>query len=134
MNGPFISQPPFPFQVWPDMDYNQDSADRPEERLRSLTRSCFLLLLLGRLSLFALSFLLGTCLPSLLSPPFSLHVPALIPLSLAKTRLSPTLILFHLTIWCSRQMAPFLLLLAKGGLAYLLTALFVALRSLSSFQ
>ena len=37
---------------------NQDSADRPEKLLRLLTSPCFLLLLLGRLSLLALPHLL----------------------------------------------------------------------------
>ena len=65
----------------------------------SLTRSCFLLLVLGRLS----------CMPSLSSlesafvhggvHPF--HAVALIPLTLAKVWLSPTLTLSPLTIWCS---------------------------------
>ena len=39
-----------------------------------------------------------------------------------------------LTIWCNRQTALFLSLLAKMALAYLPTALSVALRSLFSFQ
>ena len=41
--------------------------------MRPLTRTCFLLHLLGRLFLLAIPFLLGICLPSLWSPPFSLH-------------------------------------------------------------
>ena len=57
MSGLFVSQPPFPFQVWPDLEWNQGSADCPGELLRSLTRSCFLLLVLGRLFLLALTFL-----------------------------------------------------------------------------
>ena len=44
-------------------------------------------------------YLLGTCFPSLWSPPFPLHAPAPIPLSLAKMRLSLTLTLIHHTIW-----------------------------------
>ena len=51
----------------------------PGELLRLLTRSCFLLLLLGRLLLPALSFLLGICFCSSWSPPFPLHAFALIP-------------------------------------------------------
>ena len=39
--------------------------------MHPLTRSCFLLLLLGRLFLLALPFLLGICLPSLWSPTLS---------------------------------------------------------------
>ena len=49
--------------------------------MRPLTRSCFVLLLLGRLFLLALPVLLGVCLPSRWSPPFPLHALALIPLS-----------------------------------------------------
>ena len=51
--------------------------------MRPLTRSCFLLRVLGRLFLLALPFLL----PSLWTPPFPLRAPALIPLYLAKVRL-----------------------------------------------
>ena len=61
--------------------------------MRQLTRSCFLLPPLGRLSLLVLTFLLGICPRSRWSPPFPLHAPALILPSLAKVRLSPTLIL-----------------------------------------
>ena len=102
--------------------------------MRLLTCSCFLLLLLGKLILLALSFLVGICLPSLWSPPFPLHALAVISLSLAKVLLSPTLTLFLLTIWYSEQMAVFLFLLAKAAPAYLSTALAVALRPLFPFQ
>ena len=88
MSGLFVSQPPFLFQVWPDVEWNQDSADRPGELLRPLTRSCSLLLVLGRLFLL---FLLGICLRSRWSPPFPLHALALNPLTLVKVRLLPTL-------------------------------------------
>ena len=54
------------------------------------------------------------------------------PLSLAKMRLSLTLTLSHLTIWCFGQTALFLL--AKTAPAYLPTALSVALRPLFPFQ
>ena len=96
-SGLFVSQPPFSFQVWPDLEQNQDSADRPGELFRPLTRSYFLLFLLERLYLLALPLLIGTCLLSPWSPPFPLHAPALIPFSLSPrygTRppwLSPTL-------------------------------------------
>ena len=76
MSRLFVSQPPFPFQVWPDMKWNQDSADLPGELLHPLTRSCFLLPLLGRLPCL---LSLGICLPSLWSPPFPLHALNLIP-------------------------------------------------------
>ena len=96
----------------------------------SFTRSCFLLLLLGRLFLLALPFLVGICLPSLWSPPLPLHALALIPLYLSKVWLSPNLTLSPLTIWCFGLTALFILFLAKAALAYLPTALFVALRPL----
>ena len=87
--------------------------------MRPLTRSCFLLLF-------------GTCFPSLWSPPFHLHANALISLFLAKVRLSLTLTLSHLTIWYFGQTTLFLL--AKAALAYLPTALSVALRPLFPSQ
>ena len=93
MNGLFVSQPPFLFQVWPHLQWNQDSTDRPGELLRPLTRSGFLLLVLRRLLLLALPFLLGICLLSRWSLPFPLHASALIPLFLGKVRLSLTLTL-----------------------------------------
>ena len=55
-------------------------------------------------------------------------------LSLAKVRLSPTLTLSPLTIWCSGLTALFLFLLAKAAQAFLPTALSVALRPLFPFQ
>ena len=69
--------------------------------MHQLTCSCFLLLVLGRLFLLALPFLLGICLPSRWSPLFPLHAPALIPLSVTKVRLVPTLTLFShdLVLW-----------------------------------
>ena len=94
--------------------------------MHPLTRSCFLLLPLGRLFLLALPFLLGICLPSLCSSSFPLHALALIILSLVKVRLSPTLILSLFMIWYSVQTALFLL--AKAAPAFLPTALPVALR------
>ena len=96
--------------------------------MRPLTRSCFLLLVLGRLFLLALPVLLGICLRSRWSPPFPLHALALIPLFLAKVRLSSTLTLSSLMIWCSEVMALFPFLLARAAPAYLPTALSVALR------
>ena len=102
--------------------------------MRPLTRSYLLLLLLGRLFLLALRHLIGICLPSQWSPPFPFYAPALIPLSLAKLRLSPTLTLSSLMFWCSGLTALFLLLLAKAAPAYLPTAFFVALKPLFPFQ
>ena len=76
--------------------------------------------------------LLGICLRSRCSPPFPLHAFALILLSLAKVRLSPTLTLFPLMIRCFEQTALFLL--AKAALGFLPTALSVALRPLFPFR
>ena len=98
------------------------------------TRSYFFLLLLGRLLLLALPFLLGICISSLWIPPFPLHAPTLIPLSLAKVQLSPTLTLSSLMIWYSELTALFLFFLAKAALVYLPTAFSVALRPLFTFQ
>ena len=102
--------------------------------MHPLTRSCFLLHLLGRLFLHVLPFLLGICLRSRWSPPFPLHAPALIPVSLAKVRLSPILTLSPLMIWCFGQTALFLFLLVRAAAAYLPTALSVALRPLFPFR
>ena len=102
--------------------------------MRPLTRSCFLLLLLGMLFLIALPFLLGICLSSLWSPPFPLHALAVISLSLVKVRLSLTLTLSLLMIWYSGLTALFLFFLAKATPAFLPTALSVALRLLFPFQ
>ena len=102
--------------------------------MRPLTRSCFLLLLLGRLSLLALPFLLGIFLPSRWSPSFPPHALALILLSHAKVRLSPTLSPSSLMIWCSGQMALFLFFLAKAAQAYLPTAFSMALKPLFPFR
>ena len=66
--------------------------------------------------------------------PFPLHALALIPLSLAKVRLSLILTLFPLMIWYSGLTALFLFLLARAAPAFLPTALSVALRPLSPFQ
>ena len=101
---------------------------------KQLTRSCFLLLVLRRLFLVALPFLFGICLRSRWSPPSPLHALALIPLSLAKVRLSPTLTLSPLMIWCFVQTALFLFLLAKAAPAFLPTALSVALKPLFPFR
>ena len=83
--------------------------------IESLTRPCLVLLLLGRVSLHVppsspwnLPFLLR-------SPPFPSHPLPLIPLFLAKVRLSLTFTSSHLTIWCSGQTALFLFSFGKGG-------------------
>ena len=99
-----------------------------------LTHSCFLLLPLGRLSLLALSYPFGTCLPLLWSPLFPLHAPTLMPSYLAKVRLSLAMTLSHFTIWCFGRAAPLLFLLIKAALTFLPTALSVALRPLFPFE
>ena len=127
----FVPQPSFLFQVWPDLERNQHSANLPAEPLRQLTRSCFLLFLLRRLLLLALPHLLGICLPSLWSL-FTLSSPCSRsdPLSLVTVRLSLTLTLSPLIIRYSGPMALFLFVLAKTAPAYLPTALSVALKPL----
>ena len=102
--------------------------------MRPLTRSCFLLLVLGRLLLLALPVLLGICLPLRSSPPFPLHALALILLTLAKVRLSPILTLSLLITWYSGQTVLFLFLLARAAPASLPTAHSVALRPLFPFR
>ena len=129
MSGLFVSQPAFLFQVRPDLESNQDSADPPGELLHPLTRSFLFLLVLGRLFLLALLFILGIFPRSRWSPPFPLHALALIPLFLAKVRLSPILTLSSLMIWYS---VPFPL--ARAAPAFLPTALSVALRPLFPFR
>ena len=73
----------------------------------------------GRLFLLALPVLLVICLRSSWSPPFPFYALALIPLTLAKVRLLPTLALFLLMIWYSGQTDLFLYLLARTASAYL---------------
>ena len=79
----------------------------------------FSLLFLRRDFLLVLFFRLGICLPSLWSAPSPLHDFALMPLFLAKVRLSPTLTLSSLMIWYSGQTALFLFLLVKATPALL---------------
>ena len=102
--------------------------------MHPLIRSCFLLLLLGRLFLLALLFLLGIYLRSPWNPLFPPHALALTLLSLAKVWLLPTLTFFLLMIWYSGVTALFLFLLAKAAPAYLPTALSVAPRPLFPFR
>ena len=56
------------------------------------------------------------------------------PFSFAKVRLSLSFTLSHLTTWCSGQTSLFHFFLARAALAYLPTALSVALRPLFFFQ
>ena len=103
--------------------------------MRPLIHSYFLLLVLERLFLLALPFLLGTCLPSRSIPPFPLHALALIPLTLAKVRLSPTLtlspLMHDLVLWTDGCV---FFLLARAAPAFLPTALSVAPRPLFPFR
>ena len=82
--------------------------------MRPLTRSCFLLFVLGRLFLLALPFLPEIC---------PIHRAALAHLGS-----------FPLMIWRSGQTAVFLFLLARAAPAFLPTALSVVLRPLFPFQ
>ena len=100
--------------------------------MRPLTRSCFLLLVLGTLLLLSLPVLLGICLRSPWSSPFPLHALALIPLLTATVRLSPILTLSPLMIWCFGQTALFLLV--KAVPAFLPTVVSVTLRPLFPFR
>ena len=84
--------------------------------------------------MLALPFLLRICPPSRWNPPFPLDALALIPLTLAKVRLSPTWTLLPLLIWCFGQTGLFLFLLARAAPAFLPTALSVALRPLFPFR
>ena len=68
------------------------------------------------------------------SPPFPLHALALIPLTLAKVRLSPTLTISFFMIFCFGLTALFLLLLVRAAPAFLPTAISVALRPLFPFH
>ena len=126
ISGLFVSQPPFLFQVWLDLKWNQDPADLPEELLRAFTHSCFLLLLLGRFSLLA-------SLSSSESAFFHCavyHFLFMLPLwslSLAKARLSPTLTLSPLMIWYFGLTALFSFLLTRAALVCLPIAFSVAL-------
>ena len=63
--------------------------------MRPLTRSCFLLLVLGRLLLLALPVLLGIFLRSRWSPPFPLHALALLMPSAIPCSLSPLISRIH---------------------------------------
>ena len=130
ISGPFVSQVPFLFQVWPNSQWNQDPSDLPRELLRSLTRSCFLQLLVGR---FFLLTLLETHLPSRWSWLLTLNAPALDPF-LSRQGATIALTIFHLTIWWSRLMALFLFLLAKAALTSLPTARFLVLRQFFPFR
>ena len=97
--------------------------------MRPLTRSCFLLLVLGRLLLLALPVLLGICPRSPWGPLFPLHALARQGAALAHLDYLP-----HPMIWYSGQTALFLFVLARAAPAFLPTALSVALRPLFPFR
>ena len=100
--------------------------------MRPLTRSCFLLLFLGRLLLLAVPVLLGICfsftMESTFSTPCSRYDPHLSRQGAALAHLDS----LPLMVWCFGQTALFLFLLAKAAPAYLPTAFSVALRPLFS--
>ena len=100
--------------------------------MRPLTRSCFLLFLLDRLFLFALPFLIGICLPLPWIPPFPIHAPAMISLSLAKMKLWLTMTLSALTIWCFGMMALFFF--GKGSCSVLANCSFCGTEATLSFS
>ena len=102
--------------------------------MRPLTRSCFLLFVVGRLFLLSLPVLLGICPRSPWSPPFPLHALALIPLFSRQDAALAHHDSLPLMIWCFGQTALFLFLLAKAAPAFLPTALVVALRPLFPFR
>ena len=82
--------------------------------MRPLTRSCLLLLLLGRISFLSLPHLLETCLPSLWSPSFPLRALVLIPLSRQDAALAhlDSLPPYNLVLWTNGSVPfPF----GKGG-------------------
>ena len=133
MSRLFVSQPPFLFQIWQDFSGVEPKLRRSSWRAFASTHLLMLyLLLVRRLSLFAIPHVFGTCHSSLWAPPFPLRAPALIPLSRQDTALAH-LDSLHLTIWCFEQTAPLFFLLAKTARAYLPTVLCVALWSLFSF-
>ena len=84
--------------------------------------------------MLAFLILLEICPRSRWSPPFPLHALALIPLTLAKVRLSPILTLSPLMIWYSGQTALLFFLSARAAPAFLPTALSVALKPLFPFR
>ena len=134
MSGFFVSQPPFLFQVGQTWSETKTLQIFVESFCVHSPAHAFLLLVLGRLFLLGLPFLLGICLRSRWSPPFPLRALALIPFSLAKVRLSPTLTLLPLMIWCFGMTAVFLFVLARAAPAFLPTAVAVALRPLFLFR
>ena len=93
-----------------------------------LTRSCFLLLVLGRLFLLALPFLLGICLRSLWSQLFPHYAPTLISLSRQGTALAH-LDSLPLMIWYSVPF-PF----GKGGSGVLANSSLCGIEAALSFS
>ena len=102
--------------------------------MRPLTRSCFLLPLLGRLFLLALPVPLGICPRSRWSPSFPLHALALFPSLFRQGAALAHLDSLPLMIWCFGQTALFLFILVRAAPAFLPTALSVALRPLFPFR
>ena len=133
MSKLFVYQPPFPFQVWPDLKCNQDSADS----LGSFASTYPLMLfsISPRDALLACSSSPPWNVPSFtVESTLSTRCSRSDPLSFSKVGLLLTLTLSHLTIWYFGQTALLRFLLAKAAPRYLPTALSVALRPLFSFQ
>ena len=133
MDGLFVSRPPFLFQIWPDLEWGRGSAYLPGELLHPLARSYLLPLLLEGLSLLALPFLLGVCLPSLgsaLSSSCSRFGPPLSRLGAAL----PALALSSLVVLYSGLANLFLLLLVRAAPAYLQATFPMALGPLFPFR
>ena len=118
MNGLFVSQPNFPFQVCPDLEQRPC---RSPWRAFASTHPLMLPFSSPREALLACSSSLPWNLPSFTTEST---------ISLAKVQLSLTLTLSPLTIWYSGLTTLYLFLLANTALTYLLTALSVALRQL----
>ena len=99
-----------------------------------LTRSCFLLLLLGRLFLLALPVLLVICLRSPWSPPLPPHALAMIFFFLAKVRLSPTSTLSpsHDLVFWKDGFVPFAF--GKGGSSVLANCSLCGTEAILSFS
>ena len=96
--------------------------------MRPLTRSYFLLPLLGRLFLLVLLLLLGICLPSRWSPLLPLHALVLIPLSLAHLDSLP---LHDLVLWTDDSVSfPF----GKDGSGVLANYFFCGTEATLSFS
>ena len=134
MSGLFVSQPPFPSQVWPDLGVKPRLC-RSSWRALASTHPLMLPSTCSREALVACPPCRPWNLPSFaVESTLSIPCSRSDPLTLAKVRLSPTLTLSPLMIWYSGQTALFVFLLARAAPAFLPTALYVALRPLFPFR